>query len=234
MTHRFEKHGVVHVFHDMDTDCGRWFFANFQTWEEDTFHVFEKVRDPGGVAIDIGAWIGTTSIWLSHNFSRVIAIESDPVSQDFLRRNLAASGCDNVTVCERPISDVEKDVVFGPRKNTLNESMSYIKEHTDNPHDVTLRTVTFRNLPIPDGANITFVKCDIEGGEETIINDLLTFCLQHNAQAWLSFHISWWKDQNLQRFGHLFSQFNTDVADPVDFLTNVNAFGSILFTPKSQ
>ena len=40
----------------------------------------------------------------------------------------------------------------------------------DNPNDVTIRTVTFDNLPIPEGANVTFVKCDIEGGEESILD----------------------------------------------------------------
>lgn len=234
MTHAFDKHGVTHVFHDMDGETGQWLIDNFQTWEEDTFDVFEKVRNPEAVAVDIGAWIGTTAIWLSHNFAHVISVESDPVSVDFLKRNLEASGCKNVTICERPISNVEKDVIFGPRRNALNESMSYIKEHSDNPHDVTLRTVTFDGLPIPDGANVKFVKCDIEGGEEVILEDLLNFCLKNDSQAWVSFHLTWWQNRDIRRFSNLFSKFNTDVADPMWYLINDNGFGSILFTPKSD
>lgn len=30
MTHTFVKRGVAHVFHDMDTLAGKWFFENFQ------------------------------------------------------------------------------------------------------------------------------------------------------------------------------------------------------------
>ncbi len=42
---------------------------DFKDWENDTFEVFEKVKNQEGIAIDIGAWIGTTAIWLSKNFS---------------------------------------------------------------------------------------------------------------------------------------------------------------------
>lgn len=231
MTHVFEKHGVRHVFHDMEGETGRWFIDNFATWEDETFTTFELVKNPEGVAIDIGAWIGTTAIWLSNNFKSVVAVESDPESVDFLKRNLEASGCTNVTICEQPISNVVKDVIFGPRRATLNESMSYIKNKSDNPHDVVMRTVTFADLPIPMESPVVFVKCDIEGGEEVILDDLLRFCLKNNAQAYVSFHLSWWNDTCILRFSELFAQFTTNVQDPIRYIGTENGFGSVLFTP---
>ena len=234
MTHAFIKHGVRHVFHDMGGDIGQWLIDNFQTWEEHTFNVFEQVKSPNATALDIGAWIGTTAIWLAHNFANVVAVEPDPVSADFLKRNLVASGCTNVIICDRPISNVERDVVFGPRGHELNQSTSYIKAMQDNPNDVTIRTVTFDNLPIPEGANVTFVKCDIEGGEESILEDLLEFCIKNKSHAWVSFHLSWWKDQDIKRFFNLFSKFNTDVPDPISRLIHQDGFGSILFQPKGD
>lgn len=189
------------------------------------------MRDPLAVAIDIGAWIGTTAIWLSHNFAHVVCVESDPVSLDFLERNLAASGCHNVTIVDRPISNVEQMVIFGPRREELNESMSCIKEQSDNPLDVTLRAITFDSLPLQDGLQIKFVKCDIEGGEELILEDLLRFCLAKGARAYVSFHLSWWKDQNIKRFADLFSRFSADVLDPIAYI-QVRPFGSVLFTPR--
>jgi FkbM family methyltransferase len=216
----------------MEGETGKWLKDNFATWEEDTFTIFEQVKNKEATVIDIGAWIGTTAIWLSNNFKNVVAIESDPVSVDFLKRNLAASDCHNVTICEQPISNVVKDVVFGPRHQNLNESMSHIKERATNPNDIILRTITFDGLVIPEGSHVSFIKCDIEGGEEVILDDLLMYCLKNNAQAWVSFHIAWWTDRNISRFSGLFSKFTTNVSDPIKYIGHENGFGSILFTPK--
>ena len=231
MTHVFHKHGVRHVFHDMDGETGRWFKDAFATWEDDTFTIFEQVKNKEATAIDIGAWIGTTSIWLSNNFKNVVAVESDPVSVDFLKRNLTASDCYNVTICEQPISNVLKDVVFGPRHQNLNESMSHIKEQVNSPHDVTMRTITLDGLAIPEDSRVSFIKCDIEGGEEVILDDILKYCLTHNAQAFVSFHLAWWADKNISRFSDLFMQFTTNVSDPIRYIGQENGFGSVLFTP---
>ena len=86
----------------------------FQGWENETFLVFDKVKDKNKIAIDLGAWIGTTAIWLSKNFYHVIAVEGDTKSLECLALNLEAAECENVTVCSQPIYSTSEKVIFGP------------------------------------------------------------------------------------------------------------------------
>lgn len=234
-----EKHGVEYKFvQDVTTD----YFVNhyFKDWENETFETFAKVKDKDGIAIDIGGWIGTTAIWLSHNFNHVVVVEPDLKSLDCLYKNLSASECNNVTVCEHAVAGVEKEVIFGPRGSALNESMSYIKDKISNDNDYVVRSIKLDQL-VEDYVyanddintrNISFIKCDIEGGEEDILEDVLNFAYENKCSVYMSFHIEWWKSKKITDFDYLFNRFKTScpIVSVSEYVTK-NPFASILFEP---
>ena len=236
------KKGVMHHFaRDGMTD--HFTQDVFQNWELDTFEIFDQVKDPEGIAIDLGAWIGTTAIWLSNNFSHVVAVEADRVSARSLLRNLAASNCQNVSLCLQPISNRTKKVIFGPRGSALNQSISYIKEESDSAADYAVQSITPKQLLFDfiytkkelAPHKISFIKCDIEGGEEDILEDVLYFAYHNHVKVYLSFHLDWWKSKNISEFAYLFKYFNTrtdrdSITDPLAYLSQ-NPFGSLLFEP---
>lgn len=130
------KGSVIHKMAKTETPWINEFITSKfpDDWEDDTFAAFEKVKDPNGIAIDLGAWIGTTAIWLSNNFFYVVAIDADSESIKYLEKNLKASGCENVEICNKAISADGKPVIFGPRKShgdALNGSTSFIKNFSD-------------------------------------------------------------------------------------------------------
>lgn len=234
------KKDVLHTFVPFDTSTDHFVRDVFATWENETFDVFDQVKDPTGIAIDLGAWIGTTAIWLSKNFSHIIAVDADLVSLKCLRMNLAASQCSNVTVCERPVAEKSEKVVFGTRGDALNESISYIKKDFDKSDDYNVQSITFKQL-IHDyiykneqlkSQKIAFIKCDIEGGEEDVIEDILYFAYHNKSKVYLSFHLNWWKSRRIGDFEYLFKFFKTNCprADICAYLQQ-NPFASILFEP---
>ena len=186
------------------------------------------------------SWIGTTAIWLSKNFTHVIAVEPDQRSLECLRSNLNASKCFNVTICEQPIAKTTEFLIFGPRNNTLNESTSSLKDGISNSNDYEVQSITFNQLiqsfiyEKEDIKNkkISFIKCDIEAGEENILEDILYFAYHNNVKIYLSFHLDWWKNKNLERFEPLFKLFKTNcpIHDIVNYIKH-NPFTSILFEP---
>jgi FkbM family methyltransferase len=237
---------VVHKFAKSNTDWVNNFLKNeFTIWENDTFDTFEKIKDQKGIAIDLGAWIGTTAIWLSKNFAYVIAVEADKDSIPYLEKNLAASGCQNVLICDKAVADREKYVNFGPRLtmlhgDSLNGSTSFMKEISDSFTDYIVEAFSFQKIiheyvhknEMVNQYPISFIKCDIEGGEEFILEDILRFALVHNCKVWMSFHLLWWSQKKITEFADLFKKFKTNIEtnDLCEFITT-NNFASVLFEP---
>lgn len=240
-----EKRNVIHKFAKMGGDWVDDFTAHlFKNWEEDTFDVFEMVADKNGIAIDIGAWIGTTSIWLSKNFNHVFAVEADKESITFLNKNLKESGCENVTICDKAITNTSGVAFFGPRSSisdSLNFSTSYVKSESSSKNDFVVTSLTFdqfqKDYISPNHAakdhKITFIKCDIEGGEENILKDVLDFANANNCRVWMSFHYAWWSKKKITDFESEFANFYA-ICPKGDVCEHVqkNPFASVLLIPK--
>lgn len=237
------KHGVLHRFAKGDPNVDSFLQSNFHKWEEDTFQAFELVKDKNTIAIDLGAWIGTTAIWLSKNFAHVVAVDADRISLDYLAKNLKASDCYNVSICDRPVTHTNQTVIFGSRWGELNESISYVKPVADKNHDYTVQSITLDQLlqeyvynnPELQNKTISFIKCDIEGGEEDIIEDLLLFAYKNNIKVHLSFHHIWWPTKKIDDFKHLLKLFksNCPQEDVCDYI-HKNPFAALLLEPISQ
>jgi FkbM family methyltransferase len=61
------------------------------SWEPQTFRVFQRFLTPGSSCIDIGAWIGPTTLYTAQLANRVLAIEPDLVAHTELAGNVAAN-----------------------------------------------------------------------------------------------------------------------------------------------
>jgi FkbM family methyltransferase len=238
------KNNIVHKFAKSNVEwIDRFLEHTFHYWENDTFAIFEKVKDKQGIAIDVGAWIGTTAICLSKNFAHVIAVEPDRLSLFYLEKNLIASDCFNVTICDRALTKDGDPVIFGPRLSmghgdALNGSTSYVKDVPNSENDYIAETITIKQLlcdyiaqnPHLNDRKITFIKCDIEGGEENILQDLLEFAHANRSKVWLSFHTPWWSKRTVKDFEGQFKKFKANVPDVTTYIIE-NPFGSVLLEP---
>jgi FkbM family methyltransferase len=209
------KEGVWHTF-----PYNPWVIRDFPHWEKETFKVFKEIRSelgPNITVLDLGAWIGTTTIWLSKNFDSVISVEADKQSLVSLKSAIKLSNCTNVTICERPIFSVTKDVSFGPPDGTeLNQSISRIKSNVCLPskYDYTVKSITLKQLLFEytkefRPCSVGFIKCDIEGAEEDIMEDLLQYCFFNNVPLHLSFHVPFWKNKDYSRFFPILEYFTS-------------------------
>lgn len=225
----------------------------FPEWKQDTFAVFDNISNNNDceIAIDLGAWIGTMSIFLAKKFKHVIAIECDKESLFDLENNLILNDISNVTIIDRPISNLSTEVIIGPRCvngwNELNLSTSCIKKNRTTRHDYMVKSITFKNM-IYDyyiknkcicNYKINFIKCDIEGAEEYILEEILHYGLQNNIKSYISFHLDWWDDgSNLHKLSKYISQYDCFVSDKLvlDAIQHVleNPHCSILFVPKKN
>jgi FkbM family methyltransferase len=249
---KFDLHGITYNINlddnkDICTFEGYlpWFMEG--QWEANTFEIFNHVKNPNKNAIDIGAWIGTTTIWLSKNFKEVLAIDADKISTKALESNLKNSECFNTYVLNSPIHSTNTEVVFGVNQYVqlyqsqgLGNSTSQIKDGGFTESDYKLKTTTLDQLnQIFPFSDVSFVKVDIEGGEEHILSDIIKLAEEYHWDLWISFHFDWWKDKNIDRFQNLFNNaidirfesLQNKITDPKEVinLIKTHPFSSIYF-----
>src|SRR5579862_4269736 len=234
------KMNVLHKFARFDDKTDAWVINNFPWWEKETFEIFDKVKDRENIAIDLGAWFGTTCIWLAKNFHYVIAVEADKQSVRCLEKNLVASECENVVICDRPVAKESEMVWYGSKTRELNDSVSSIKSDPDRRSDYLVKIITFNQMideyyssnALLTSRKIAFIKCDIEGGEEDILEEILNFSYTNKTKALVSFHLEFWKNIKIDYFESMFKIFKTDCPEEnICAYLEKNPFASILFEP---
>jgi FkbM family methyltransferase len=252
MKNKFTSYGVEYNFgsdKNGHIKCLDWFLPRFKSeeWEPETFELFNYVKDSERAAVDIGAWIGPTTIWLSNNFKHVISIEPDVVAFDALQENLKYSNCNNVYTINSPCYNKEVDVIFGTNDfnkafeaEGLGSSTSRIKISNNNLEDRLQKAITLQYLKKYNFFNdISFIKVDIEGGEENILLDLFEMGQKNNWKLYVSFHYDWWAQKDIFRFKEIFNMAKKRIINmsektcmPVDDLISyiiLNPFCSVYF-----
>lgn len=203
----------------------------YSDWEVETFQVFDKYLDINKVFIDIGAWIGTTCIYAEQKSKHVYAIDGDIESFKSLEIN-CKNNCNNYTLINKAIFNIDNsDIKFGKNlylnNSKLNDSTSHI--YIDDTHSeqcYITKTITINSLIEQYNINyndISLIKVDIEGGEEYILSDLYELYNKYKIPLYISFHYSWWKDMNLNRFVFLSEEQKNNIRNyPFTSLLFVN------------
>jgi FkbM family methyltransferase len=184
----------------------------YSNWEQDTFFVFDKILQKDKVFIDIGGWIGTTSMYGSRKSKHVYSIEADNKSIADMQTNLQTNCVQNYTLINKAIYNVDNvQVKFGKNKflndSKMNDSTSQIYNNEDSSNDfylaetITLTSIIKKYQIEPNTMGL--IKVDIEGGEENILDELFYIHKTYNVPLYISFHYSWWNNLNLDRFDFL-------------------------------
>jgi FkbM family methyltransferase len=242
MIHNFNKSGAEYTFDSLNnTNISNfdWFMGSLNggNWEPETFNTFHSVQDKNKSALDIGGWIGPTAIWLSQHFKSVVVVEADNIALCALKKNLETSNCNNVTIIDKPIySESGLNLWFGVngfRSGGLGESTSQLRVEKKN-NDAALTTISLSDILDEMGReNLGFIKVDIEGGEEHIIPQLFTEASKIECPIWLSFHVSWWNDMNVERYLDYFKMSTVDTDILINTLKNT-PICDILFEFKNH
>jgi FkbM family methyltransferase len=208
-----------------------FFWKNiYSQWENETFEIFDKYLSKDKIFIDIGGWIGTTSMYGSRKSKHVYSIEADNKSINDMMNNLKINCTNNYTLINNAIFNIDNiKIKFGKNihleNSKMNDSTSQIYSDDTITNEYYLaETITIKNIIEKYQINtseISIIKVDIEGGEEYILNDLFDIHIKYNVPLYISFHYSWWKDKNLDRFDFLSSNIKNNIIS--------NPFTSILF-----
>ena len=192
-----------------------WFSNNkLDTWEQDTFQVLEYYKNKkDGIYIDIGAWIGPTVLYAANIFSKVLAIEPDPIALERLEENLKVNNFKNINVIKKALSNSNSKSKFGGNGELGNSESTLLVSYDDysswgghrsktereldiiEVETITIETLLLQQNIIP--SYISLIKMDIEGGELILVPYLKNFLKEYKPVFYISLHYGFLKEEHI-------------------------------------
>jgi len=150
--------------------------AHFGIWEPSVSRAFERFVMPGSVVVDAGANIGYYTLLAAKLVGpdgTVVAIEALPRLAAEVAMNASINGFTNVRVVNVALSDQPGELLLYEAPST-NVGMTTTKADRG-----FAATTVAKALPLTDVLSadelrrVSFLKCDIEGAEGPVMNQLL-------------------------------------------------------------
>lgn len=200
--------------------------ADFWGWVaqgkyDSEWELLERFLRPEDTFLDLGAWVGSHSLFASTITKRVVAVEPDPVAFRILQRNVGDS---DIAVCRHAVTGHTGFIELG--SGYLGASTTRANPEAGNgigpwePGNLfeiectTLREFAER-LPDP-----LFIKIDVEGSEEQIFEDF-DFFAERKPTVYLETHPFWWRREQqtweaIGRVAALYKHVYDIKGEPID------------------
>lgn len=133
-------------------------------YEGEQIDIMLMNSDADGLAIDVGANIGTHTIRFAQHFGSVAAFEPQQLMVDILTENVKENNLDNVTIY--PMALGHKGMMTHIKNDILDEDdVNYGSRNIANAGD---NRVEMRTLDSFGFENVKLIKIDVEGAEPLV------------------------------------------------------------------
>lgn len=143
-----------------------WRLVDKGQWEGDTLGAICRLNSQSDTFVDVGCWIGPTTLYASTKYSRVVAIEPDPKAFAAVTENVQISQVSNVELHNLAISSNDNGLTIANHSESGGDSMtSALLVGSGTPE---LSIISKSLLQMFDDCDIdrrAVMKIDIEGHE---------------------------------------------------------------------
>lgn len=175
------------------------FWSTVKDWEPETFKIVEMLSSPNKAFIDIGAWNGVVSLYASHFYNSVLAVEPDVTAFDKLNKNIELNGILTIETKNVALSNTNGSSILnisgkGDSMSSLlprNEGFAITNDFQG------VETKTFENLISHIKKPIGLIKMDIEGGELLAIPQMKDYLAKEKPPIYISFHPGWFPQDEI-------------------------------------
>lgn len=185
-----KRAGVCHVSANSEIEKQFWTDYNSNDWEPETFQVFDRFVEPGKTVLDVGAWIGPTTIYASQLGAKVHSYEPDPVAFRRLSTNIEQNAelSERVTLHQYGLAD-RKDTCRFYAVGQFGHSGASLHAFHEDCIVTEIKVVDCRTeFESFDPKSICLIKMDIEGGEYAAIPRVAEYLKEHLPNLYLSLH----------------------------------------------
>ena len=142
-------------------------------WEPHIRLAFTKLVKAGDVVLDIGANIGTHTLFLSRlatNEGKVIAFEPCKINHDILMMNLALNRCHNVDLYKYGVGEKEGKMYIESKWNATDKVQNYgcvvLQTASTSEADECIHIMNLDSMNLP---KVDVVKIDAENMEDQVL-----------------------------------------------------------------
>lgn len=197
------------------------------SWEPFTLSWIKNYSDNSKAFLDIGAWIGPTSLWASSFYKSVYSFEPDPVAYDHLVKN-SELNADNINTFNAAITSTGEDIEIYSRGG-LGSSMTSM--YTGDFLFGSVKGFSLSEALKLDDFGL--IKIDIEGGERLLIDKLVEELSNNPIDLIFSFHYLFYvnpeEDFNyiISRLGEVYSNFILENGQSINIKDTPKGFSTI-------
>lgn len=169
-----------------------WFWEEYKNtgWEPNTFKIFKTHITPNTHFIDIGAWLGVTSLYaIQCNCQHIHAVEANPQSFDLLDQTIKINNLQNQI-------NIKNICIYNQNNKTIKfgiQTSSASRISDKGQYQVQTQTLASYLDEIIDNNHLDiFIKIDIEGTEAIIMDQIDEAIKNRSAKIFLSLHPPFW------------------------------------------
>tara|TARA_R100001015_G_C4602740_1_gene157712 strand:- start:436 stop:1170 length:735 start_codon:yes stop_codon:yes gene_type:complete len=209
-------------YYENDNVIGRG-FKNGRWWDLTKLQTIKKYRIKGKDLLDIGAFIGSTSILMSEILKEEDAIvhSFEPTYFECLEKNINQNNLsDKIKIYNVGLSNIE-GYVFPPRDNFTDEGnyggLALVNNHLSPTKDVLIdkneKNIEIKKLDSYNLKNIGFLKIDVEGMELEFLKGAKSTLIENNFPpilieiwgevCWRTKHPEYFKNNRISIFKFL-------------------------------
>ena len=174
-TERVSYKGVSFLVHlNSESECSYWAKFSEGAWEPETLDVLAAEIRPGSRFVDIGAWIGPTTLFAAAIGAAVQAYEPDPIARASLERNIWCNSSLERLIRVTPAALGTATGRAQIRSSILGDSMTSLTRSIPGLEEVTVDVVGVKGEVKAGNLEADFIKIDVEGFEFQLVPSLLT------------------------------------------------------------
>lgn len=168
------------------------FWAQLQIglWESYSFNIFDRFLDLDHSYIDIGSWIGPTALYGCQKAKYCYALEPDPIAFRFLKNNLELNPdlVGRVSLFNQCMMNSTGMTSLSSKGDGGDSCSSTIHKQFSTSWKVP--SITLQQFILDNSIHdFNFIKIDIEGGEFSVLPNMLDLLKEKKPTLYLSLHL---------------------------------------------
>lgn len=167
-----------------------FWIKSYQTWEDETFTIYNRFLEPEYDYIDIGSWIGPTVLYAANIARHTYAIEPNKLVFHELIKNLKLNqNIFHKVTCLNAALSSQTGIMKLYIKSSEGDSMSSILSNSEDYENYEVPSLTIEDLNNRYKLDkVNLIKIDVEGAEYDLIPSMEDYLVKHQPTLYLSIH----------------------------------------------